>query len=291
MYNLMTGLNHVFDGTRENFQQLVLENSHRGVVLVNYWTPNAGPCFMLWQVLEALSREYQGRFLLVNVNTNTQNALARDNGITSVPTIKIYQHGNVVESIYGAQSETSLRSTIDKHTPPAKNSPIAQAIHTYQAGHVDTALDILAEISAKAPQDPKPCATVIKLLLREKRYADADVYCSELPDTITGDPEIGTLRVHAKMLQLAEQAVSASELDRRLEEVPDDMEAALSRAAVAMVQDDYETALTRLFQLLQQDQHYLDELPRKAMLVIFSMLGDTHELTKAFQDSMRKALL
>ena len=92
------------------------------------------------------------------------------------------------------------------------------------------------------------------------------------------------------MLKLAEQAVSASELDRRLEEVPDDMEAALSRAAVAMVQDDYETALTRLFQLLQQDPRYLDELPRKAMLVIFSLLGDTHELTRTFQDSMRKAL-
>jgi putative thioredoxin len=57
-----------------------------------------------------------------------------------------------------------------------------------------------------------------------------------------------------------------------------------------MVQDDYETALTRLFQLLQQDPHYRDELPRKAMLVIFSLLGDTHELTRNFQDSMRKAL-
>jgi len=286
----MTGLNHVFDGTRDNFQQLVLENSHRGVVLVNYWTPNAGPCFMLWRVLESLSREYQGRFLLVNVNTDTQKSLARENGITSVPTIKIYQNGNVVESIYGAQSETSLRSIIDKYAPPAKNTPIARAIRTYQAGHIDTALDMLADISTKAPQDPKPYATAIKLLLREKRYADIDVYASALPDTIAGDPEISTLRVHAKMLQLAEQAVSASELDRRLEEVPDDMEAALSRAAVAMVQDDYETALMRLFQLLQQDQHYLDELPRKAMLVIFSLLGDTHELTKAFQDSMRKAL-
>jgi putative thioredoxin len=286
----MTGLNHVFDGTRENFQQLVLENSHKGAVLVNYWTPNAGPCFMLWQVLEALSREYQGRFLLVNVNTDTQNSLARENGITSVPTIKIYQCGNVVESIYGAQSETSLRTTIDKYAPPAKNTPIARAIHSYQAGHVDAALDMLAEVSTTAPADPKPYATAIKLLLREKRYADIDVYCSTLPDNIRAEPEISTLQVHAKMLQLAEQAVSAGELDRQLEETPDDMEAALSRAAVAMVQDDFETALTLLFQVLQQDPHYCNELPRKAMLVIFSLLGDSHELTKAFRDSMRKAL-
>jgi putative thioredoxin len=284
----MTELNHVFDGTRENFQQLVLENSRKGAVLVNYWAPNAGPCLRLWQVLEDLSREYQGRFLLVNVNTDTQKPLARENGVTSVPTIKIYQRGNVVESIYGAQSETALRSSIDKYVPPAQNTPIARAILSYQAGQIDAALDILAEASATAPQDPKPYAMAIKLLLRDKRYADIDVYYSTLPGNIQAEPEISTLRVHAKMLQLAEQALPAAELDRQLEKVPDDMQAALNRAAVAMVQDDYRTALTRLFQIWQQDPHYCDELPRKAMLVIFSLLGDTHELTKEFQNSMRE---
>ncbi|NHZ69757.1 MAG: tetratricopeptide repeat protein [Thermotogales bacterium] len=286
----MAGLKHVFDGTRENFRQLVLENSRKGIVLVNYWTPNAGPCFKLWQVLEGLSQEYQGRFLLVNVNTDTQNPLARENGITSVPTVKIYQHGNVVESIHGAQSETSLRSSIDKYVPPAQNTFIARAIHSYQNGQVDTALDLLAEASTVAPKDPKPCATAIKLLLREKRYADIEVYCSTLTGIIQADPEIGTLRVHAKMLQLAEQAPPAAELDRQLEDAPDDKNIALSRAAVAMVQDDFETALTRLLQVLKQDPHYCDELPRKAMLVIFSLLGDKHELTRAFQNSMREVL-
>jgi len=286
----MTGLNHVVDGTRANFQQLVLENSRKGTVLVNYWAPNAGPCFKLWQVLESLSQEYQGRFLLVNVNTDTQKPLARGNGITSVPTIKIYQHGSVVESIYGAQSETSLRSSIDAYVPPAQNTSIARAIHAYQAGSVDAALDILAEARTATPEDPKPCATAIKLLLRENRYADIESYYSALSANIQAEPEIDTLRVHAKMLQLAEQASPTGELDRQLEEVPDDMDSALSRAAVAMVQDDYETALTRLFQVLQQDPHYRDELPRKAMLVIFSLLGDKHELTKTFQNSMREVL-
>jgi len=286
----MTGLNHVVDGTRENFQQLVLENSRKGTVLVNYWTPSAGPCFKLWQELESLSQEYQGRFLLVNVNTDTQNPLARENGITSVPTIKIYQHGNVVESIYGAQSESSLRTSIDKYVPPAQNTSIARAIHTYQTGQADAALDILAEASTLAPEDPKPCATAIKLLLREKRYADIEDYYSTLSGNIQAEPEIGTLQVHAKMLHLAEQALPTEKLDSQLEKVPDDMDTALSRAAVAMVQDDYETALTRLFQVLQQDPHYRDELPRKAMLVVFSLLGDKHELTKVFQNSMREVL-
>ncbi|MFH1817400.1 MAG: hypothetical protein ABIC92_05705 [Pseudomonadota bacterium] len=34
---------YVFDASAENFNRLVLENSHKGPVLVHFWTPKAGP--------------------------------------------------------------------------------------------------------------------------------------------------------------------------------------------------------------------------------------------------------
>jgi len=286
----MNRLNHVFDGNRHNFRQLVLENSQKGAVLVNYWAPNAGPCFKLWQVLERLSEEYQGRFLLVNVNTETQTPLVRENGITSVPTLKIYHQGKIVESLYGAQSDSALRSVIDKYAPPAQDTAIAQAIRTYQSGQVDDALQLLVRAGTREPDNAQVHATALKLLLREKRYADIASYVAVLPDSVKAQPDISTLQVHAKMLNFAQQAPATAQLDNRIETTPDDLDAALSRAAVAMVQDDFETALTQLLHVVRKDRHYDDELPRKAMLVIFSILGDQHELTKSFQRSMRKVL-
>ena len=38
---------YVFDATRENFDSLILGNSMRGLVLVNFWSPKAGPCMLL----------------------------------------------------------------------------------------------------------------------------------------------------------------------------------------------------------------------------------------------------
>jgi len=286
----MNALNHVFDGTRQNFRQLVLGNSLKGAVLVNYWTPNAGPCFKLWQVLERLSEEYQGRFLLVNVNTETQMPLVRENGINSVPTLKIYRQGKIVESLYGAQSDSALRNVINKYVPPARDTAIAQAIRTYQSGQVDDALQQLVRAGTREPDNAQLHATVLKLLLREKRYSDIESYVAVLPDNVKAQPDIGTLQVHAKMLNFARQAPAAAQLDYRLETTPDDLDAALSRAAVAMMQDDYETALTHLLHVFRQDRQYDNELPRKAMLVIFSLLGEKHELTKAFQTSMREVL-
>lgn len=286
----MAVLKHVFDGTFENFQTLVVDNSRKGTVLVNYWAPNAGPCLRLWQVLEGLSREYSGRFLLINVNTETQNALARNNGITSVPTVKIYQNGEIVESIYGAQSESSLRNVIDKHVPPAQNSAIARAIRHYQSGQVDEALALLAEASSKAPDDVKPCAMAIKILLREKRYTDVENYMSGLPVHMQDQRELDILRIHARMLGLAELAPPVDILEQRCADAPGDLANLMQCAAVAMVQDHYAKALEFLLQVLRQDRIYADELPRKAMLVIFSLLGDTHELTRVYQKQLRELL-
>jgi putative thioredoxin len=244
----------------------------------------------LWRVLEKLSGEYQGRFLLVNVNTDRQTALVRKQGITSVPTVKIYHRGNVVESIYGAQSETSIRRSIDKYVAQTNGGTISQAVRMYQSGEVEEALELLIRTARAEPNNLKLHSTTLKLLLREKRYADIESYVSALVDEVREQEEISTLRVHAKMLHLAQLAPATEQLDKQLEKAPDDLDAALKRAAVALVQDDYETALVHLAFVLRKDRHYCDELPRKAMLVIFSLLGDDHELSKTFAGAMREAL-
>ncbi len=287
----MPALQHVFDATRENFQQLVLDNSRRGPVLVNYWAPNAGPCLRLWQALETLTQEYQGRFLLVNVNTETRQSLARSNGINSVPTVKIYRNGVVVESIYGAESETALRKIIDQHVPPARDTVLAQAIKSYQSGDADGALQILAQACIREPDNLKLHATAIKLLLREQRYDDIERYVCVLGEHLQSAPEINQLRIHAKLLQLAQQAPPAEQLDERLEHEPADIEARVLRAAVAMVQDDYAMALRYCLEALKQDPKFDGELPRKAMLAIFTLLGEQHELTREYQQALRDQLL
>lgn len=90
---------YVLDATTDNFRTLVLENSDKGPVLVNYWSPGAGPCMMPMPRLVRLCTEYGGRFLLVMLNTDEFGRLAREQGVVSLPTVKMYRrrtgHGYV----------------------------------------------------------------------------------------------------------------------------------------------------------------------------------------------------
>ena len=278
----MPSLQHVFDGTRENFAQLVLENSSKGAVLVNYWAPNAGPCLRLWQTLEELVQEYQGRFLLVNINTESQNRLARDNAVNSVPTVKIYRNGEVVESIYGAQSGVALRKIINRHVPPTQDTVLAEAIRTYQSGDTDGALQILARACIRDPDNLKLHSMAIKLLLREQRYQDIERYVAVLGDQLKSQAEIANLRAHASLLQLAQQAPAVEQLEGQLDKKPADTEARMSLAAVALVEDDYERALQHLLQARKQNPEFDDQLPRRAMQAIFALLGGRHELVRKY---------
>ena len=102
----------VFDATLDNFDALILGNSARGLVLANFWSPKAGPCGVLMPRLVKLAAEYGGRFLLVMVNTDELGQRARGLGVTSVPTVKFFLHGEVVHTIHGAENDETLRAAL-----------------------------------------------------------------------------------------------------------------------------------------------------------------------------------
>ena len=283
----MSTAQHIFDGTQDNFQQLVLENSRKGAVLVNYWTPNAGPCFKLWQELEALCKEYQGGFLLVNINTDSQRGLARQQGITSVPTVKIYLKGEVVDAIYGAESRQSIKKTIDKYVRLARHPEVTRALRAYQAGAAEDALKILVNQCIQYPQDTEAHTLLIKLMMREKRYAEIAGFVAHLPDAIKTEPEINSLRIHARIMELAESAAERGEVNEGQQDKSREL---LVQAASSVSRDDYPAALESFTTALQADRYYDEGFARKAMLEIFRLLGDEHELTQRYRKRLREVL-
>ena len=108
---------HIADGTTANFPQLVLDNSAKGPVLVYFWSPRAGPCLMLLPRLVQLATEFGGRFLLVLLNTDERGPLARHHGVMSVPTIKLFRNGQIVDTLHGAKSTDVLHRFVEQHLP------------------------------------------------------------------------------------------------------------------------------------------------------------------------------
>lgn len=266
----------IFDATPENFNELVLGNSVRGPVMVNYWSQNAGPCLKLWPTLERLVNEYAGRFLLVNVNTDTfksfvQNELA----IVSVPTLQVYHHQQVVDVMHGAESEGSIRNLLSRHLPRKSDSLLVESIKTYNENKPDQAIAELKKLQQSDPENPRIAISIVKLMFRESRFDDMEQYLQAQPLALQNNEEIMNLVTHSLLLRAAAQVKNITELNAQLYADNTNLDLMYQLVAMDALNDHTVDALDQLLEMLKINASYSNNLPAKTMVLLLNTLGNS----------------
>ena len=280
----------VFDASRENFAQLVLGNSDKGLVLTYFWTPRAAPCNILMPRLVQLATEYGGKFLLVLANTDELGQIARQYSVSSVPTVKFFRNGQVVHTIHGAESDTTFHQALARFIARDVDIAHAQALETQRRGDTEQARRQLAEAALADPENPRLPADLAKLLMAEGAYQPAQDLLSTLPVSLRADAEIERLLTHLDFILTAQQAPSASELLQRITDEPNDLAARLQLASVRLVADDLENALTELLEITRRDRAFRQDIGRRGLVTLFDMLGNAHPLTARYRAQLMSLL-
>lgn len=97
--------------TDDTFKSEVLESDVP--VLVDFWATWCGPCRMVAPILEELSEEYGGKIKIAKLDTDENQATAMAYNVVSIPTLNVYQNGEVVKSIVGARPKRALTEEIE----------------------------------------------------------------------------------------------------------------------------------------------------------------------------------
>ena len=98
-----------------NFHEMVTEQSRKVPVVVDFWAQWCAPCLMLGPVLEKLAREYDGKFILAKANIDEARETAQKHMVMSIPAVKMFRDGKVVDGFIGAIPEPYVKQWLDKN--------------------------------------------------------------------------------------------------------------------------------------------------------------------------------
>ncbi|MEL7059719.1 MAG: thioredoxin [Acidobacteriota bacterium] len=84
-------------------------------VLVDFWAAWCGPCRMVAPVLDDLADEYDGRVRVAKVDIDSNQAIAAQYGVQSIPTFVLFQNGEIKDRMMGAMPKSAFSSFLDRN--------------------------------------------------------------------------------------------------------------------------------------------------------------------------------
>jgi putative thioredoxin len=271
----------------QDFQQEVVQASYEQPILADFWAAWCQPCVMLGPVLEQIAAGAEGEWRLAKVNVDHHPEAAQQYRIQGIPAVKLFYQGGVIGEFTGVMSEAQVRQWLQEHLPGEEDSADEEQAGYIQQAHQALANDefgkahwLLTEYmdEATAPKGELALLAFFESLTVPDRARRLLSTIQPSDDEAAFADYIRALAHQRELLdapaQLPEHKLKATYLD----------------AIQAATEHRFAAAIDQYITVIMQDRSYDDDNARRAVLAIFTLLGNDHPLVQQYRRRFDMAL-
>ncbi|MBC7795192.1 MAG: thioredoxin [Clostridia bacterium] len=258
------------------FETAVIEPSQITPVLVDFWAPWCGPCRVLTPVLEKVTSAFSGRVTLVKINTEEHQDIAARFRIQSIPAVKLFDQGNAIGEFVGALPEREVVVFLNRLLPTDESRALAAAKDALRTGDRATALTAL---KGKIHQDSK--SSEARALYAGLSYFEHRDHALALAATVR-EGDVG--------FDLADAVLTLDRLASA--ELPVEAKAAaeFARGSLAFRKASFGEAASEWLSSMKISRKLLDDGARRALIALFTLLGEEDPVTLEYRRAFASAL-
>jgi putative thioredoxin len=278
------------DSDQNKFAQDVLDVSMQVPVIVDFWATWCGPCKTLGPLIEKVVKEAKGAVRLVKIDVDSNQALAGQLRIQSIPAVYAFFQGRPVDGFVGAQPEGQLRQFVQRlakmGAAGAGPSPVDEALEQAEAafaeGDYGAASAIFGQVLDHESDNAKAIAGLVRCSIATGDLAGAKEMLAGVTPELLKNPAITSAVSQLELAEAGQKAAGQTQqLQARIDANPKDFEARHDLAIAQFAAGEREAAIDQLLEIFKANRAWNEEAARKQLVKFFEAMGPTDPLTLA----------
>jgi len=279
----------VIDVDEAGFERDVLQRSSEVPVVIDFWAEWCEPCKQLSPLLERLTVEYNGRFVLAKIDVDANQMLMQQFGIQGIPAVFAVVAGQALPLFQGAAPEAQIRGTLDQLVQVAEERFGLTGLTVDEDGAGPGG----SEDVATAPEIPVgPYDALLEAAVQALDAGDLGGAVQAYKNVLSDDPgntEAKLGLAQAELLQRV-QGADPQQVRKEAADRPGDVPAQIAAADLDLVGGHVEDALGRLVDTVARTAGDDREAARVRLLELFEVVGAGDPRVTAARRALARAL-